>query len=39
MGVFTAFSFNSSPSFLNYLLNAHGWQGAAVVLAAITGLG
>jgi len=39
MGVFTAFSFNSSPLFLNHLLDTYGGPGAALVLAAIVGIG
>lgn len=39
MGIVTAFSFNASPNFLNYLVRAHEWQGAALILAAIVGLG
>lgn len=39
MGVASAFSFNASPRFLNYLLETHGWEGASLVLAAIVGLG
>jgi len=39
MGVFTAFSFNASPAFLNYLVRTWEWYGAALILAAIVGLG
>lgn len=39
MGVFAAFTFNASPRFLNYLLDVFGWQGAALVLAALIGFG
>lgn len=39
MGVVTAFSFNASPNFLNYLVRSYEWQGAALVLAAMVGLG
>ena len=39
MGVVTAFSFNASPKFLNYLVNAFQWYGAAMVMAALVGIG
>jgi MFS transporter, OFA family, oxalate/formate antiporter len=39
MGIVTAFSFNSSPNLLNYLVNTYTWRGAALVLAAMVGLG
>lgn len=39
MGVVTAFSFNSSPSFLNYLVETYAWHGAALILALIVGVG
>ncbi len=39
MGIVTAFSFNASPNFLNYLVRTYEWHGAALVLAAMVGLG
>ena len=39
MGIATAFSFNASPNFLNYLVRTWEWQGAALILAAMVGLG
>ncbi len=39
MGIVTAFSFNASPNFLNYLVRTYEWHGAALILAALVGLG
>lgn len=39
MGVFLAFGFNSSPLFLEMLLQNYQWHGAALILALIVGVG
>lgn len=37
--VFVAFSFNSAPQLLNKLVEVFGWQGAALVMAGVIGIG
>lgn len=39
MGVFMTIGFNSSPQFLDWLVQMNGWRGAALLLAGTIGLG
>lgn len=38
-GVFVSFGFSAAPRLLDYLLQNVGWRGAALVLAAVVGVG
>jgi MFS family permease len=39
MGIFMTLGFNSSPQFLDWLVQTFEWRGAAVILAGLVGLG
>jgi OFA family oxalate/formate antiporter-like MFS transporter len=39
MGIVTAFSFNASPNVLNYLVRVYEWNGAALIMAGLVGIG